>query len=182
MRFLSLLGPSAGEMASTTHIRAKLNPFNLLERLILERFDPPGLSPFIQCIQEAKHLQLMHVWVKAGRYGLYPFQIHQTLNALSSAPLQVLTLDGSHKAEPDVFDEIAQVFPNLQALTLLYRTRRRQRESRPDVWPNPSWEYSPHFRGFHRLEFFGGISTLRCWKCLSVEHSILSRMGFPKAS
>ncbi|KAJ3486438.1 hypothetical protein NLI96_g4248 [Meripilus lineatus] len=155
MRFLHLLGPSIGEMASTARIRAKLNPFSLLERLILERFDPQDFNSLVEWIQETENLQLTHVWVKGGGFGLFPFQITHILIALSPAPLQVLILDGLHEAEPDIFDEIAQVFPNLQALTLFYRTRIRQRESRPAVWPYPSWEYAPHFRGFHRLESFG---------------------------
>lgn len=137
-------------------IVARFNPFTSLKRIILERADPFDIQFLAQWIQESPSLDLTHFWIEGGRYGIYSPEIELLLPALGPAPLQVLVLDGLHQVEPSLLDEIAEVFPNLRALTLLYRQSERQTKTGVSTWPYASWEYSPHFRGFQQLKFF-------CW-------------------
>lgn len=158
MHFLHLIGAPRLDETRFFEMRAKLNPFSPLKRLILDEFNHTDTPFFAQWIQAAPNLQLTHVWIKSRGFnggfdallGIFPPIIQSTLHALSMAPLQVLIIDRLWYAKPDIFDKIAGVFPRLRALTLFYS--KSQVFTR---WPHASWEYAPHFSGFSRLEFFG---------------------------
>ncbi|KAJ3474079.1 hypothetical protein NLI96_g12662 [Meripilus lineatus] len=135
---LAGIGPEAD-------IRTRFNPFTTLERLAIERADPDHIEALTEWIQESPSLELTHFWLEGGGPGLFPRQTRELLLALDPAPLQVLVLDGIHHVEPSLLDEIATIFPDLRALSLLYRQSERQTQSGVSTWPHTSWEYAPHF-------------------------------------
>lgn len=135
--------------------RMSCNPFRALERLILERVDSEEIEEMCFWVQAARELRLTHFKVEAGGSAMYPRDLARILVSLRAAPLQVLVLDGLHYVGIDVFEAIAEYFPNLTSLSILYRESPRKTRSRYAIWPLPSWEYAPVLQLFHHLEFFG---------------------------
>ncbi|EPQ57480.1 hypothetical protein GLOTRDRAFT_137801 [Gloeophyllum trabeum ATCC 11539] len=131
--------------------------FASVERLFIDSFDIPDAftlpTLFGLAATTGNGLRLTHFKLHAV-YGMNRNQIIELLTALSSAPLEVLILEGVQYAEPDLFELISNVFPNLIALTVCYRPN----DFHPTgeiKWPCPSWEYAPHLRRFHRLQHLG---------------------------
>ncbi|KAJ3474078.1 hypothetical protein NLI96_g12661 [Meripilus lineatus] len=116
-------------------LRTRFNPFRTLERVIIEKAEPEHIEVITDWIQSSPSLKLTHLCLEGGRPGIFLRQTRELLLALNPAPLQVLILDGLYYAEPDLLDTIAGIFPNLRALTLLYRQTR----SRVSTWPRTSW-------------------------------------------
>ncbi|TFK54294.1 hypothetical protein OE88DRAFT_1177716 [Heliocybe sulcata] len=94
------------------------------------------------------HFKLSTVW------GMNRAEIWDLLDTLASARLQVLILEGVRYVEFDLFDHIAQLFPDLLALTVSYRPNDVH-PTRETTWPHPSWEYAPYLRGFRSLLHLG---------------------------
>ncbi|KAK1224034.1 hypothetical protein PQX77_013095 [Marasmius sp. AFHP31] len=82
------------------------------------------------------------------------------LDALGSAPLVVLVLEGLQQGSLTLLERIVQLFPDLVGLTLTREDTRMQREQLTTritaaVWPHQSGEYASRFQGFRRLRYFG---------------------------
>lgn len=69
-------------------------------------------------------------------------QLMDLISALETAPLRVLALGGISYAKLDLFDRLAEAFPDPEALTLVLR-ESRQTSTTPCTWPHATWEYAP---------------------------------------
>lgn len=156
LRFLRIRC-SSGErgMGPGIEFRGECNPFRALERLVLERMEWEDRDEITLWLQAAPALRLTHFKVEAGDSGIDEGESAQLLLALSASPLQVLILDGLQYVGLDVFERIANFFPNITSLSLIYRESSRQVRTRCTMWPLPSWKYAPVLQLFHHLEFFG---------------------------
>lgn len=88
-------------------------------------------------------------------YGISDFVLVNLLSSLESSSLQYFILDGLNEAMPDIIEDIARTFPNLQSLTLAYRDSYRQCKCAQVVWPFATWEYAQEFARFNCLTHFG---------------------------
>ncbi|KAF8993303.1 hypothetical protein BDQ17DRAFT_1431802 [Cyathus striatus] len=131
--------------------------FSTLQRLAIgpqvNDTDVLGLTQWIALNASQSPLMLTHFKLSA-RISLDDVFLFQLLNALASAPLQVLVLDGINEGSFELIDVIATSCPQLLGLTLNRRENILQRKCNFATWPHSSWEYAPHFSGFQRLEHF----------------------------
>jgi hypothetical protein len=103
-----------------------------------------------------------------ARHGVPDSIILDVLNALRSAPLEVLVLEGIAQGSLATVDRIAEHFPNLLGLTLMRREDERQHENKLATLPHFSWQYASRFSAFRRLQHFGWnfqINDLECTPC-----------------
>ncbi|KAL0066373.1 hypothetical protein AAF712_006632 [Marasmius tenuissimus] len=77
------------------------------------------------------------------------------LEALQSAPLEVLVLEGVKDGSLTLFERIANLFPDLIGLTIIRRENTLQRRTNLSRWPHQCGEYALTMRGFRRLKYFG---------------------------
>ncbi|KAF8993312.1 hypothetical protein BDQ17DRAFT_1368524 [Cyathus striatus] len=98
-------------------------------------------------------LQLTHLKISTMLWLDDAF-LFPLINALQSAPLQVLVLDGIKEGSFELFDRIAESCSQLLRLTTMRRENSSQRRCKLATWPHASWEYAPHFAAFQRLEHF----------------------------
>ncbi|KAK1216354.1 hypothetical protein PQX77_021024 [Marasmius sp. AFHP31] len=77
------------------------------------------------------------------------------LEALQSAPLEVLVLEGIKDGSLALFERIANLFPDLVGLTVIRRENTLQRRTNLSRWPHQCGEYALTMRGFRRLRYFG---------------------------
>jgi hypothetical protein len=77
------------------------------------------------------------------------------LESISSAPLQVLSIEGIADGSLLLFDRIAQFFPDLIGLTLVKRDNFSENDTtKMCYWPHSSGEYAERFRTFNKLKHF----------------------------
>lgn len=134
----------------------RYNPFKTLERVFLQRFCTFGLDMFMEAIVESKAkypLRLTHFKLDIA-IGIDREVVVELLDTLRGSPMQTFILDGTAYAEPELFDLIAQTFPDLRCLTVVYRDSSRQTNSKPARWPHTTWDYACHFRHFEKLTHF----------------------------
>ncbi|EMD34022.1 hypothetical protein CERSUDRAFT_97948 [Gelatoporia subvermispora B] len=135
----------------------RCNPFRTLERLYICEISMEDIHQFIAWIRTGAStgngLRLTHFKLEMSR-GLDRTQIVSLVDALESAPLRILALEGILYAGLDVFDCVAEKFPRLEALTLVRRENWLQTETKPCVWPHTTWEYAPHLARFQCLKYF----------------------------
>ncbi|KZT07740.1 uncharacterized protein LAESUDRAFT_104421 [Laetiporus sulphureus 93-53] len=81
-------------------------------------------------------------------------KILDLVSACHGAPLRRLVLDGLNYVGEELFHSIADAFPSLQSLALLYRQNALQRHSRARVWPEPTWIYAKYLSSFRHLRQF----------------------------
>lgn len=134
-------------------------PLRTVEKLYISVVRPENWHDLILAFESASttygnHLRLTHLKL-AMNYGMSPLVLDSLLFALRAAPLQCLVLQGIRDGSPDLIERIAQLFPDLLSLTLIYRDSDRQRNSLSTIWPFPTWEYAQRFAHFNRLEHFG---------------------------
>lgn len=140
-------------------IRNRINLFTTLERVHFHNLtfdDLPVLNEWIgqAASPNGPGLRLTHF--KLGMaYGLTEEDVLGLISALEGAPMQYFVLEGTMYADPELFDRIANAFPDLLSLTVIYRDSDRQSKTKPAQWPYATWEYAPHFAAFHRLGHFG---------------------------
>lgn len=118
----------------------------------LASMDIPILTSWIR---NARTLSLTHIKLQANEQVIFKSETRELIRALQGSPLQVLALDGIRNAEPSLLEEIGSWFPNLIALTLLYRDSDSQPTTKPTRWPRPSWEYAVALSRFSSLQYFG---------------------------
>ncbi|KAF7791750.1 hypothetical protein EIP86_002774 [Pleurotus ostreatoroseus] len=140
-------------------IRSADNVFATLERLMLAEIPFEEIGALTHWIRQARTpsgpgLRLTHFKLDM-RYGIDEEECLSIISALQGAPMQVFVIDGIGVAAPALFDALANAFPQLESLTLIYRESDRQTISREAEWPYATWEYAPHFAGFTRLKHFG---------------------------
>ncbi|CAL1717013.1 unnamed protein product [Somion occarium] len=142
-------------------IRPTLNPWQQLRKFSMSTvssMEVQTLASWIQVIRETAPLpftlQLTHFKL-AVECGIEPDDLFDLLRQLHGAPLQYLVLDGLRYAHPDLLDRIAQAFPNLISLSLLYRESPIQYKSGFANWPHASWEYAPRLANFNHLRYLG---------------------------
>ncbi|KAK1231115.1 hypothetical protein PQX77_005777 [Marasmius sp. AFHP31] len=92
-------------------------------------------------------------------------QIYILLESISTAPLEVLVLEGIEQGSLTLIDRIAETFPDLIGLTLIRRENGRQRKTKLATWPHQSWEYAARFTGFRRLKYFGWNFYVSAYDC-----------------
>ena len=160
LRWLCLLG---GDTSSTIlppeDILQVRNPFVTLERVIITKVPPDEWLDLIDMIRSASaatggRIPLTKLKL-TFELGLSSFVLDQLLFALAGAPLEYLVIDGIRDGSPEIFQRIAGLFPDLQALTLSYRDSDRQQRNVGTVWPSPTWEYATSLSRFSRLKYLG---------------------------
>ncbi|KAF7791756.1 hypothetical protein EIP86_002780 [Pleurotus ostreatoroseus] len=159
LRWLYIDGSGGQCQLPSPAIRRAANVFTTLERLTLTDIPFDQLEFLTDWIRQAQRsrgpgLRLTHFKLEM-RWGLSEQEILDILSALQGAPMKVFVIDGISDAEPTLFDAIANAFPRLESLTLVYRDSDRQVESKEAEWPHATWEYAPHFAGFTHLKHFG---------------------------
>lgn len=142
------------------NVETGFNPFKTLERLILYGIFPLDMSQLSAKLRAAGPLLLTHLKLQANHNGLGipAWCMVPILDALQKAPLRVLSLEGIRFAQPVLISVISHLFPNLEALTILYRDSDRQTETKEVRWPCPSQDYACRLSQLHHLKFFG-------WNC-----------------
>ncbi|KAF8992724.1 hypothetical protein BDQ17DRAFT_1369087 [Cyathus striatus] len=130
--------------------------FASLEKLNIGHVFSDGvtdLAHWITLNSEEAPLRLTHLKITA-QYGLEDGPLLALMDALETAPLQVLVLDGIKEGSFELFDRIAARCPNLLGLTITRRENYRQIRAKFATWPQASYEYARHFSAFQRLEHF----------------------------
>lgn len=156
LQYLSICrGPGMVELDPGPEFCDSFDPFPPLKRLEVGRAQEEDLLFLCRWMQDASSLNLTHLWLSTVEGGISPDLMDLILDTLQSAPMQILVLNGVHSVPPSLFDDIANAFPGLRGLTVEYREGPQQDGSKLRIWPLPSYEYAPHLRDFHRLEFFG---------------------------
>lgn len=139
-------------------IRARLPIFRTLRRLFLDWIDIEEVDSLCEWILACKasfgSLHLTHFKLQS-MYGLTRDQTLGLLDALSTSPMDILVLEGISYVGGDVFQHIAQTFPDLKGLTLVYRQNDMQRRTDAAEWPYPSWALAAHLSVFSALKHFG---------------------------
>jgi hypothetical protein len=128
-----------------------------LERLSLDNIDTADLAQLFNFFAISRvsgtfltHLKLHMDW------GISDSLVRALLRAVQRSPLEVLVLEGLAEAEFEAFEEIARLFPELVALTLVRRQNHNQHQNKLATWPHAAWEYAACFAGFKALRHF-------CW-------------------
>lgn len=133
------------------------NPFMTLERVVLRDFTPLEVvqiaEAIIQFTSQGHSLRITHFKLHT-RLSLFWEDTLILLTALRGSPMEYFVLDGVGYIEPGLFDRIAEAFPQLRSLVVVYRESIRQTKSTDALWPHASWEYAPHLQGFRKLEHF----------------------------
>lgn len=143
---------------------------------------PETLNPFL--LPSMTHLQVSHLgyeeWdgllellQEASLHGTRPLYltnliIHaydpldrdflfNLIDALRTAPLRHLVLDGIRYAGLALLDQMQSAFPELASLTLKYRVSPGCSMLAPltKLWPHATWEYARALSRFSRLTHFG---------------------------
>ncbi|KAI0072765.1 hypothetical protein K474DRAFT_1667447 [Panus rudis PR-1116 ss-1] len=142
-------------------VQARLNPFNTLEAIVLDRVWPADVEILTVWLQAARpsglRLKRLRIVVHGG---LFREEILELIDALSYAPLKSFILDGIQWADPTLLVRIAQKLPHLESLVLLYRDSERQMSRKYAVWPHPPWIYAQQLSNFPRLRHFGWNSKI----------------------
>ncbi|KAF4613181.1 hypothetical protein D9613_011123 [Agrocybe pediades] len=134
---------------------------NNLERLSLDNIDASDLAQLMNFLMNHREAVLHMTHFKLHMdWGVPDPEALDILRAIHLAPLEVLVLEGLADAEFELFDRIAEQFPELIALTLVRRQNRNQHQNKLALWPRPSWEYAQHVRAFKKLKHF-------CWNFLT---------------
>jgi hypothetical protein len=130
--------------------------FQSMQRLSLSSIHDASipLLPNVLASQPGGLMHLTHFKLYA-RHGVPDSIILDVLDALRSAPLEVLVLEGIAQGSLATIDRIAEHFPNLLGLTLVRREDERPHENKLATLPHFSWEYASRFSAFKRLEYFG---------------------------
>ena len=132
-----------------------------LERLSLDNVDAIDLTELAKWISNDKASSALLTHFKLHMdWGIFDAEIIPVLRSLSSAPLEVLVLEGLAEAEFILFKEISKFFPDLVALTMVRRQNSSQHQDKLASWPHASWEYAKPFSGFRKLQHF-------CWNYLT---------------
>ncbi|KAG6848019.1 hypothetical protein H0H93_004153 [Arthromyces matolae] len=124
-----------------------------LKYFCLGRISLFDLPMFVEWIRRSLHgisPKITHFKVQT-EYSISDTQIEFFLEALGTAPLEVLSIQGALHADLSLFDWIANHFPNLRGLTLV---RRESALSRDTKWPLPTWVYARCLSAFPKLEYF----------------------------
>ncbi|TFK56595.1 hypothetical protein OE88DRAFT_1803274 [Heliocybe sulcata] len=160
VRLLSVMGDSDHdfEIPSDPVLWRAYNPWSTVERLSIVHLCRFGTLYLARWIIEGKlraPIRLTHVKVDS-QWPINRNELFELIDALEGAPLKVLALCGIRYAGRDLIERIAEVFPELEGLTLIHRRKRdKSDEDRLAIWPHASWEYGPAFSGFHCLEHIG---------------------------
>ncbi|KAG5636280.1 hypothetical protein DXG03_004837 [Asterophora parasitica] len=70
------------------------------------------------------------------------------------ASLQVLVFERLADGTCNTLHHIARMFPDLVALTLVYRASHRQAVNKPAAWQYRAWTYAAHLAGLTHLQYF----------------------------
>lgn len=160
LRWLSLSSThEAPRLLPSLEFSEQPNPFVKLETVAIKGMDPWECADLIEMLNDAVPrteggLPLTHLKL-SFTYGISGLILGNLLSALESSSLQFFIIDGLTEAPPDIIDDIACMFPNLQSLTLAYRDSNRQHKCGQVVWPFATWEYAQQFAGFSCLAHFG---------------------------
>ncbi|KAG6820864.1 hypothetical protein H0H93_010691 [Arthromyces matolae] len=128
-----------------------------LKYLYLGRISLVNIPIFVEWIRRSLHgisPQITHFKLQT-EYPISDTEIESYLEALGTTPLKVLSIEGALHADLSLFDWIANHFPNLQGLTVLRRESTRSRDTKPIIWPLPTWMYAQCLSAFPKLEYFG---------------------------
>ncbi|KZT30759.1 hypothetical protein NEOLEDRAFT_1166133 [Neolentinus lepideus HHB14362 ss-1] len=146
------------EVLPDLELRTMFNPWSTVERFVIERirrYDALVLSLWIGEANAMAPLRLTHFKVDS-HWPMNREEAFSLILALEGAPLRVLALCGLRYARLDLIERIAELFPDLEGLTLIHRRRHvNDTNSMLSVWPHASWEYAPLFRQFNKLEHIG---------------------------
>ncbi|KZV85088.1 hypothetical protein EXIGLDRAFT_841714 [Exidia glandulosa HHB12029] len=149
--------PRNGFTAPAPDAWSSLDFINHLEYLCLDgvHWIIHDLIDFFAASTARGPLRLTHFKLEAG-YAVLPEDVGALLRAIhgGSAPLRVLVLDGIAAAPLELFVSIAQLFPNLEALSFLRRETDRQYQARPCQWEHPIYEYAQCLRDMTELRHF----------------------------
>lgn len=152
--------PSAG-------FRARINPFTMLERVVLTNIPQRSLVHLAVWLDAVSRptIPLTHLSITLIDGGACRENLFTLVNALARAPnLVTLSIDGLRYVQPDLISRIATCCPRLQALVLIYWGQKRKRAPHKAIpWPLPSYEYIPLFANFHELRHFGWNFRLYDW-------------------
>ncbi|KAK7690474.1 hypothetical protein QCA50_005572 [Cerrena zonata] len=146
------------------------NPFTTLRTYLISSASPFSIPNIISCIRSARaqsshrRIPLTHFKIEVNG-GIQKDLIFDLLDALDVCSLKTLVLDGIRYAQPDLIDKIAQTFPNLFDLVLIYRACDIQFQPGFIEWPCAAWEYASHFSSFKNLHYLG-------WNCRRAEPTI----------
>ncbi|KAF8999439.1 hypothetical protein BDQ17DRAFT_1361021 [Cyathus striatus] len=130
--------------------------FASLENLFIGHIDDEGvteLARWIELNSAEAPLKLTHLKITAT-FGLDDGPMFALIDALETAPLEVLVIDGIKEGSFELFNRIAAKCPQLLGLTVIRRENILQKEAKLATWPHASFEYAPHFSAFQRLEHF----------------------------
>ncbi|KAF8999420.1 hypothetical protein BDQ17DRAFT_1360991 [Cyathus striatus] len=158
LRTLSVLNFSSASdtLEPSILVSRRSKVFTSLERLYVGPVGNAGvidLTRWIELNVAEAPLKLTHLKISAVT-GLDDRFLFQLLDALESAPLQILVLDGIKEGSFELFDRIAAKCPNLMGLTVFRRENTRQRQTKLATWPHASYEYASHFSAFQCLRHF----------------------------
>ncbi|KAG6860060.1 hypothetical protein C0995_016383 [Termitomyces sp. Mi166 len=131
--------------------------FETLKCLYLGHISLFHLQTYAEWIRQSSHgdtpcLTYLKIEVESG---MTDTMVILFLQAVQSAPLEVLSIEGALQADLHLFDWIAQHFPHLLALTIIRHSSTRSRCASFVVWPLQIWQYARCLSAFLRLQHFG---------------------------
>ncbi|OCH95343.1 hypothetical protein OBBRIDRAFT_788220 [Obba rivulosa] len=162
----------------------RCNPFRSLEHLEiseLSREDIHRLASWMRASAlSGGGLHLTHFKLDMS-VGLDRDELMNLIDVLGMAPLRILIFEGISYAGLDLFDRLADMFPRLEALTLIRRENMLQTETKPCAWPHATWEYAPHLARFQCLKYFAWNFCIEPVFETTAWDLPLMESGFPEA-
>ena len=161
LRYLASSGPLSASRVVVTEppdvMEASSSILRSVERISISMFRLDEVDVLVDWLlsTSAIHPPVVLTHFKLNSLnGVFEMHCRDIIGALRDAPLRYLHLEGIRYAAPELIDLIANTFPDLLELTLIYRDSNRQLFQGPSYWPLPAQEYAPRFAGFKRLASF----------------------------
>ncbi|KAG6851394.1 hypothetical protein H0H93_005792 [Arthromyces matolae] len=130
---------------------------SILKYVYLGNLNTFQFSSFEEWIRQClggHDLQITHLKVEV-QSGITDTQITSLLEAIGTAPLEVLSIEGALQANLPLFDWIANHMPTLRALTIIRRDSTRSRKTNSITWPLHVGEYAQRLSSLPSLQHFG---------------------------
>lgn len=132
------------------------NPFVTLKTAVIEGMERREWSNLVEILNDADSKTESGLPLTRLKLGftnrITNDELRNVLSALRRSAIQFLTIN-SVTATPDLIDNIAHTFPNLQSLALTHDSD--QGPHRFPSWPFPTWDYAQRLAQFNCLKHFG---------------------------
>ncbi|KAI0777030.1 hypothetical protein BC629DRAFT_628876 [Irpex lacteus] len=156
----SLLFPHDRQREEESDFHALSRSFLTVERAYFRSLAPCDVDDLItmleytRSIDDSPPFQFTHFKLEVHNAMPHEYLV-RLLEALSSAPLRHLVIEGLARVDKRLFHFISSLFPKLVSLVIVHRASERQSVTKGTEWGTQLSDIGPGFAGFKNLEYFG---------------------------